>query len=110
VWVAAGDLDGDGRADILTGAGSGAPPHVKAFDAPGATKASFYAYPTAFTGGVRVAATDADGDNLAEVVTAPGPVAGAHIRVLDGLTLAEIAAFFAFDPAGYHLGATVGGA
>src|SRR5919202_1894204 len=55
VRVAGGDVNGDGTPDILTGAGPGGGPHVEAFD--GRTNAlvqSFYAYNSAFTGGVFV--------------------------------------------------------
>lgn len=47
---------------ILTGAGAGGGPHVKIFDVSGTTGASFFAYGRGFTGGVHVAAADADGD------------------------------------------------
>jgi hypothetical protein len=55
VRVAAGDVNGDGRADIITGAGPGGGPHVRVFD--GATLAeldSFFAYNPLFGGGVFV--------------------------------------------------------
>jgi len=104
VYVAAGDLNGDGFADIVTGAGPGGGPHVRAFD--GVTGAplagplsSFFAYTAAFPGGVRVAAGDLNGDGRAELVTAAGPGGGPHVRVFDGATGAEILGTFAFDPA-----------
>jgi uncharacterized repeat protein (TIGR01451 family) len=101
VSVACGDVDGDARADIVTGAGHGGGPHVRVFSlAGGLTEvASFYAYDPTFTGGVRVAAGDVDGDGRAEIVTGAGPGSGPHVRVFNlagGLT--EVATFYAYDP------------
>jgi hypothetical protein len=55
VRVAAADLTGDGRADLVVAAGPGGGPHVRVLDA--ATLAEvegFYAFDPAFTGGVFV--------------------------------------------------------
>jgi hypothetical protein len=57
VSVAAGDVDADGYADVITGAGAGGGPHVKAFSGKsGAEIRSFFAYGADFRGGVNVAA------------------------------------------------------
>jgi hypothetical protein len=98
VFVAAGDVTGDGRADIVTGAGPGGAPHVKVFDgATGAELGGFFAYDPAFTGGVFVAAGDVTGDGRADVVTAAGAGGGPHVRAFDGTTGAEVASFFAYE-------------
>ena len=55
VRVAAGDVNGDGLSDIITGAGPGAGPHVKVFDSQSLNVLhSFFAYEPNFTGGVFV--------------------------------------------------------
>jgi hypothetical protein len=99
VFVAAGDVNGDGRADIITGAGPGAGPHVKVFS--GATLAeinSFFAYGAGFTGGVRVAAGDVNGDGRAELITAPGSGQDPQVKAFDARNGADIKSFFAYDP------------
>jgi hypothetical protein len=108
VAVAAGDVNGDGVADIVTGAGPGGGPHVRVFD--GTTLAvlhSFFAYDAGFTGGVTVAAADLSGDGRAEVVTGAGPGGGPHVKVFDGVTLAELQSFLAYAP-GFAGGTFVG--
>lgn len=98
-YVATGDVDGDGRADVVTGAGEGGAAHVKVFSgATGATIQSFLAFDPAFRGGVRVTAGDVDGDGHADVVTAAGPGGGSHVKAFSGDTQGLLQSFFAFDP------------
>jgi hypothetical protein len=103
VYVAAGDVNGDGMADIVTGAGPGGGPHVRVFDAVTAEQipgplGGFFAYSPDFPGGVRVAAGDIDGDGVADVITGAGPGGGPHVRVFDGASGDEVSGFYAFDP------------
>lgn len=113
VTVAAGDVNGDGAADIVTGSGAGGGPHVKVFDGrTGAEIRSFFAYAAGFTGGVTVAAGDLDGDGRAEIVTGTGAGAGPHVKVFSGATGAELHNFFAFDigyTGGIHVAAAADG-
>jgi len=100
VFVAAGDVNGDGRDDIITGSDATGAPHVKVFDGnTGVELASFFAYPVGFTGGVRVAAGDVNGDGRADIITGVGAGSGPHVKVFDGATGGQIRSFFAFDVA-----------
>lgn len=82
VNVAAADLNGDGKAEVITGAGPGGGPHVKAFNlANGQLMANFFAYDASFRGGVSVAAADLDGTGQGEIITGAGAGGGPHLRV-----------------------------
>ena len=98
VTVAGGDVNSDGFGDIVVGGGLGATGgHVKVFD--GLTSGelqSFFAYP-GFTGGVQVATGDFNNDGTPDIITGPGPGAGPHVKAFDGLTLAALDSFFAYD-------------
>ena len=99
VNVAAGDIDGDGMDDVITGAGASGGPHVKVFSgASGEEIRSFYAYDPLFAGGVTVAASDFDGDQLAEIVTGAGLGGGPHVKTFSGATGEEMLSSYAYDP------------
>jgi uncharacterized repeat protein (TIGR01451 family) len=98
VYLAAGDVNGDGRDDVITGAGPGGGPHVKAFSGvTGAEIASFFAYSINFTGGVRVGVGDVNDDGLFDIITGAGPGGGPHVRAFSGAGGAELTSFFAFN-------------
>jgi hypothetical protein len=81
--VTACDLDGDGPAEVITGTQYGGGPQVRTFDNYGNVKFSngFFAYDEDFRGGVNVACGDVDNDGTVEIITAPGPTGGPHIRI-----------------------------
>jgi hypothetical protein len=81
VNVAVGDVDGDGRFDIVTGAGPGGGPHVKMFSGPQLTETlSFFAYDASFFGGVYVATAPVQGAAYADIITGPGQGGGPHVK------------------------------
>jgi hypothetical protein len=101
VFVASADENGDGRADIIVGAGAGGQPQVKVFDGSNVNTVltSFLAYSANFTGGVRVSAFDINGDGRAEIVTGAGTGGGPHVRLIDDVSLVAQREFFAYDSA-----------
>ncbi len=54
VNLSAGDINNDGLAEIITGAGQSGSPHVRAFKKDGELLSSFYAFDQKFDGGVNV--------------------------------------------------------
>src|SRR5207253_1004299 len=98
VYVAAGDVNNDGFADIIVGADGGGGPNVVVHSGKdGALLLSFFPFDPRFTGGVRVAAGDVDGDGRAEVVCGAGPGGGPEVAVVD-FSGAMLNGYFAYDP------------
>jgi hypothetical protein len=84
---------------IVTGAGYGGSPEVKVYDAQTLTlKFDFFAFTPLFTGGVRVAVGDVNGDGVPDIIAGAGPTGAPEVRVFDGRTGALIRDFFAFNP------------
>lgn len=83
VNVAVGDIDGDGRKEIITGAGIGGGPHIRIFNEQGELKGQFFAYDSKFRGGVDVAVGDINGDSRAEIITGAGVGGGPHVRIFN---------------------------
>lgn len=98
VYVAAGDIDGDGRDEIITGTGNTGGPNVSVFDGKtGAPRYSFFPYEDSFRGGVIVAAGDTNGDGRDEIITGTGVGGGPRVQIVDGLTKQQVANFFAYE-------------
>lgn len=86
VNIAAGDIDGDGKAEIITGAGKGGGPQVRIFDNKGKALGQFWAYEKDYRGGARIALGNIRAgtrDAKKEIITAPGAGHASEIRVYD---------------------------
>ncbi|MCA9069926.1 MAG: VCBS repeat-containing protein, partial [Planctomycetaceae bacterium] len=95
VFIATGDVDGDGRVDIVTSPGETGGPHVKVFGGLQGTTlnlpiGNFFAYDSDFKGGVRVAVTDINDDGMADVITVPGKEMEPELKVFDASTSGTI--------------------
>lgn len=83
--VALGDLDADGKKEIIVAPGPGGGPHVKIFDSEGNYKNGFFAYDKSYSKGVNIASGDLNGDGKDEIITATRFGATPHVRVFDGM-------------------------
>src|SRR5262249_8921925 len=96
LFVAVGDVNNDGFADIITGADRGGGPQVTITSGKdGSPLTSFFATVPTFTGGIRVAAGDINGDGFADVLAGAGPGGGPQVTLFNGKTLSLLTAFFA---------------
>ncbi len=89
VWVAVGDVDGDGANEIVAGAGVGGGPRVRVLKLDGSVVVDFFTANSDLRFGVAVAAADLNGDGVADVVTGTG----SEISIFAGGTFARISRF-----------------
>ncbi len=108
VNVAAGDINKDGKAEIVVGAGAGGNPHVRVFDGTGHyIGIDIFPQPADFRGGIDVALGDVDKNGIDEIITSAASMGTASIKVYRpdaGKTV--IGSFTAF-PDDYKEGARV---
>ncbi|MBI3572924.1 MAG: VCBS repeat-containing protein [Candidatus Kerfeldbacteria bacterium] len=67
--LAIGDVNGDGRGEILTSGGPGYWSNIAAFTLAGKRLFNFLPASTSFTGGVSISSFDVDGDGRDEIIT-----------------------------------------
>jgi hypothetical protein len=115
--IAMGDVNRDGYADLVVGAGVGGGPRVAVYDGrslltgkPVSLMPDFFALDPGLRSGVFVAAGDMDGDGFADVLYSTGDTGGPRVRVVSGQVLTEnpgkdayylpaLADAYALDPA-----------
>jgi hypothetical protein len=84
------------KATAAYGADAGSEPRVRVI-ANGQEALNFLAFDQSFTGGVRVAVADVNGDGVPDIIAAPGPGGPSVVRVFDGKSGSLLSEFPVFE-------------
>jgi hypothetical protein len=90
VFIGAGDIDGDGFAEVVAGGGPGGGPRITAFGGKAILSnvlqpvANFFGGDPDNRGGIRLTLKDLDDDTRADLVVGDGEGAGAHVTAYYG--------------------------
>jgi hypothetical protein len=113
--AAAGDLNGDGKADLVISAGFGGGPRISIYDAASLLAGNFvhligdfFAFDDSLRNGAFVAVSDVNGDGINDLIFGAGPGGGPRVLVISGATVfsngattaiaSPIANYFSGDP------------
>lgn len=96
IKVAAGDVNGDGKDEIITGSGNGRIAEVKVYTAYGKELSHFRPYGNTFNKGIKIASGDIDADGISEIITGTEIGSGPQVRSFD-INGKVISSFFAYD-------------
>ncbi len=104
VFVAATDMDGDGKAEIVVTPDNGGGPVVAMFSGTGVERFRFFGIEdTAFRGGAQAALGDVSGDGVPDLIVSAGSLGGPRVAIFDGRSLNAhnpvklVGDFFAFE-------------
>ncbi|NQV13352.1 MAG: L,D-transpeptidase family protein [Parcubacteria group bacterium] len=108
VHVAAGDINGDGWDDIITGTGIDSTAHIRSFNAVGGfTGISLFPFESDFKGGVDVAVGNVDGGDEAEIIVSKNTFGTGQVKVYKSDISKRVLGDFLAFPDGHREGANV---
>ncbi|MFA5155613.1 MAG: S8 family serine peptidase [Patescibacteria group bacterium] len=81
--VAAGDVTGDGIAELVLGAAAGGEPQIRIYNTGGKLLKQFLAFDKKFRGGVNVAVGDLNGDDKEDIIAAAASRGGAQVKIFE---------------------------
>lgn len=81
--LASGDVNGDSQNEIVFGSAAGSDPIVSIYNSNGRLLKKLLVFPKTWRGGVKVAVTDINNDNRADIVVVPATGGTGQLKIMD---------------------------